>query len=206
MKKRAIIGLICLVLTSFAMMTALSSCSVKTELTEDMHDRFVYLIEESEELNNIFFGVGLPVYERGSLISDRHEIYFGYSRSEFDKVMENSKYYSADDIKAKAEQIYSSRYLSSVYETAFDGVLYDGGSYIRFYSEGDKLYQNTSINEYQIEKRIFDYSTMKIVDESDGEISVEISTFTDANRDMIRNITVSFKNENGVWYLNSPTY
>ena len=31
-------------------------------LDEEMKDRFVYLIEESKDMNTVFFGAGLPVY------------------------------------------------------------------------------------------------------------------------------------------------
>lgn len=184
----------------------LTSCSKKPNV-EDVYDRFVYLIEESEELNTLFFGAGVPVYDRDALISDRREIYFGYTKSNYDIVMENSKYYSIDLMKQKAESIYSTNYLNAIYETAFDGVLYDGGSFLRFYSEGDKLYQNSSINIYELEKRIYDFSTMKIVRPSNSErVNVEIESYVASNPDARRTITIAFQNENGEWYLDGPTY
>ena len=184
----------------------LTSCSKKPKV-EDVYDRFVYLIEESRELNTIFFGAGVPVYEQGSLISDRREIYFGYTKSNFDIVMENSKYDSIESIKKKAESVYSTNYLNAIYETAFDGVLYDGGSFLRFYSEGDTFYQNAGINIYELENRIYDYSTMKIVKPSNEErVNVQIESYVASNPDARRTITIAFQNENGDWYLDGPTY
>ena len=184
----------------------LTSCSKKPKI-DDVYDRFVQLIEESKELNVLFFGAGVPVYEKDSLISDRREVYFAYTKSNFDIVMENSKYDSIEMIKKKAESVYSTNYLSAIYETAFDGVLYDGGSFLRFYSEGDKFYQNSGINIYELEDRIYDYSTMKIVRPSNSErVNVEIESYVASNPDARRTITIAFQNENGIWYLDGPTY
>lgn len=194
----------CVILLCSAL--CLTSCSKKPKI-EDVYDRFVYLIEESRELNTVFFGAGIPVYEQGSLISDRREVYFGYTKSNYNIVMENSKYYSVEMIKQKAESVYSTNYLNAIYETAFDGVLYDGGSYLRFYSEGDTLYQNAGINVYELEDRIYDYSTMKIVKPSNEKrVNVEIESYVASNPDARRTIVIAFQNENGQWYLDGPTY
>ena len=201
---RIFASVICIILLCSVL--CLTSCSKKPKV-EDVYDRFVYLIEESRELNTIFFGAGVPVYEQGSLISERREIYFGYTKSNFDIVMENSKYDSVELIKEKAESVYSTNYLKAIYETAFDGVLYDGGSFLRFYSEGDTFYQNAGINIYELENRIYDYSTMKIVKPSNKErVNVQIESYVASNPDARRTITIAFQNENGEWYLDGPTY
>ena len=201
---RIFLSVICIIILCSAL--CLTSCSKKPKV-EDVYDRFVYLIEESRELNTIFFGAGVPVYEQGSLISERREIYFGYTKSNFDIVMENSKYDSVELIKEKAESVYSTNYLKAIYETAFDGVLYDGGSFLRFYSEGDTFYQNAEINIYELEDRIYDYSTMKIVKPSNKErVNVQIESYVASNPDARRTITIAFQNENGEWYLDGPTY
>lgn len=183
-----------------------ASCGKKPKIDE-VYDRFAYLIKESEELNTLFFGAGVPVYKKDSVISDMRGIYFGYTKSTYDVVMDNSKYSSIAELKAVAEKIYSTNYLEAIYETAFDGVLYDGGSYLRFYSEGDSLYQNEGINIYELEKRVYDYSTMKIVRPSDNDrVNIEIESFLVSAPEIRRTINLAFQNENGEWYLDSPTY
>lgn len=183
-----------------------ASCSKKPEL-DGLYDRFVYLIKESEELNTLFFGAGLPVYKKESTLANIRGIYFGYTKSTYDVVMDNSKYSSIADLKAKAERVYSTNYLDAIYETAFEGVLYDGGSYLRFYSEGDSFYQNEGINIYELEKRIYDYSTMKIIRPSNQDrVNVEIESFLVSAPEIRRTINLAFQNENGQWYLDSPTY
>ena len=66
----------------------LASCSKKPKIDE-VYDRFTYLIKESEELNTLFFGAGLPVYEKNSTLANLRGIYFGYTKSSYDVVMDN---------------------------------------------------------------------------------------------------------------------
>ena len=209
MKNKAFHRIIVLVLSLTMCLSSVlcfASCSKKPKIDE-VYDRFAYLIKESEELNTLFFGAGVPVYKKDSTLANIRGIYFGYTRSTYDVVMDNSKYSSIADLKAKAERVYSTNYLEAIYETAFDGVLYDGGSYLRFYSEGDKFYQNEGINIYELEKRVYDYSTMKIVRPSNNDrVNVEIESFLVSAPEIKRTINLAFQNENGEWYLDSPTY
>lgn len=56
---RFITALLCLILAA----TALASCSKPPEFAT-VRDEFIALIEASVEINDIFFGAGLPVYDR----------------------------------------------------------------------------------------------------------------------------------------------
>ena len=64
MKKRLIKIISTLTLT-LLLLSCLPSCSSAPELGE-VKDTFIALIEASAEVNDIFFGAGLPVYERDS--------------------------------------------------------------------------------------------------------------------------------------------
>ena len=177
------------------------------ELDSELKDRFIYLIEESKELNVIFFGAGLPVYYRDNELSDRLGVYFNDEIVGYNRVIEGTSYLTVDSIKQKAERVYSSDYLSALYETAFDGVMTGNTSaYLRFYDDGNWLYQNILATDFELAERIYDYSTMKIVKPSNKEyINVKIESYTLENE--IREIVnLSFIYENGSWYLDSPTY
>ena len=103
MKKRLISGIFAVI---FALLSVLSlaSCSKSTapEL-DDVKERLVYLIEESKELNVIFFGIGLPVYRRDTAISDRKTVYTNESLGGYDRLSENSQYITIDAMKSEAE-------------------------------------------------------------------------------------------------------
>ena len=119
MKKK----IISLLLTVFTLLMALSllSCSGNALELENVKERFIYLIENSKELNTIYFGKGLPVYDRDGILAQEKGIYYVDEYTSYDRVMENSRYLSIDELKERSEEIYSTEYLSALYETAFDG-------------------------------------------------------------------------------------
>lgn len=205
MKKKLLA--ICLLLALTVISAA--SCSSKGDPPElcEVKDRLVYLIESSKEMNTLFFGKGLPVYKRGSELSERIRVY-GYNEVlYYDVIREQSDHLSVSAIKKDAEMIYSTEYLKAMYETAFDGVVYaSGAAYVRFYDNGDALYQNSSATDFGIYERIYDYSTMEIVEPSDSEyINVRVQTYSLKNGSS-STVELSFVKEGDAWYLNSPTY
>ncbi|MBQ8409334.1 MAG: hypothetical protein IJY39_10790 [Clostridia bacterium] len=206
MKKQVALRILTLLLAALTVMSAVS-CSGKAPELDGLKERFVYLIEESKELNVLFFGSGLPVYRRGDLLSERKLVYLSDTLSGYDRVMDQSSYFSPDEIKAEAELVFSEDYLSELYESAFDGIMIgDSTAYIRFYDDGSWLYQNTNATDFQLSERIYDYSTMRIIDPSTQDyinVSIESYTLSDPTR---RTVYLSFVYENGNWYLDSPTY
>ena len=177
------------------------------ELDSELKDRFIYLIEESKELNGILFGAGLPVYYLENELSDKLGVYFNDEIVGYNRVIEGTSYLTVDSIKEKAELVYSSDYLSALYETAFDGVMTGNTSaYLRFYDDGSWLYQNILATDFELYERIYDYSTLKIVKPSNKSyINIQIESYTLENtkREVVN---LSFVYENGAWYLDSPTY
>lgn len=205
--KKIFIGIISVLLVVSATVT-LSSCSGKAPNIEDVNERFVYLIEESKELNVIFFGTGLPIYRRDGELSERQMVYYNDKVSGYNKVLlDNSEYLSIDDIKSAADKIFSDEYLSELYESAFDGIMVnDSNAYVRFYDNTEWLYQNINAGEFSLSERIYDYSTMEIVKPSNSKyvtVSIESYTLKDPKR---RTVDLTFVYENGDWFLDSPTY
>ena len=188
-----------------------TSCKAKLESDppklEDIRERLIYLIEESKELNVIFFGKGLPVYEHDSEISNRKMLYFGNNTGNYERVTENSEYQTPEAIKLAAEKVYSKNYTSALYESAFDGVMTGSTSaYVRFYDSVDGFMQNKNATEFKVEERIYDYSTLKLIEPSNADyINVEIESYSLSDKN-IKKIYLSFIYENGNWYLDSPSY
>ncbi|MBO5945429.1 MAG: hypothetical protein J6Q69_02365 [Clostridia bacterium] len=206
MKKRIFRSAL-LIFIVLSMLISLCSCKKLPELDNDLRDRFINLIEDSKELNTIFFGAGLPVYYKDNEYSERLGVYYNDEMLGYYRVNENSSYITIDAIKEAAEKVYSKEYLSALYETAFDGVMTGNDSaYLRFYDDGEWLYQNILANDFEICERIYDYSTMKIVKpSSDSYINITIESYTLKNAERIE-ITLSFVYENGSWFLDCPTY
>lgn len=201
--------IISLLLAVFVLISVfvLSSCSGSAPKLEDVKERFIYLIENSKELNTVYFGKGLPVYDRDGTLAEEKGVYYNDELTAYNKVMERSKFLSIDEIKARSMEIYSSEYLSALYETAFDGVMTGSSSaYLRFYESDDWLYENIYATDFEFSERIYDYSSMQIVKPSNNEyINIIIDSYTLKDRE-IKSVSLTFVYENDNWYLDSPTY
>ena len=206
MKNRIFLSLAATVIV-ISMLLSLCSCGKLPELTDELKDRFIYLIEESRELNTIFFGAGLPVYYRDSDISERLGVYYNDEIIGYNRVIEGTSYLTVESIKERAEKIYAEDYLSALYETAFDGVMTGNSSaYLRFYDNGDWLYQNILATDFELNERIYDYSTIQIVRPSNNDyINVTIESYSLEDEKRVT-VNLSFIYERGNWYLDSPTY
>lgn len=185
------------------------SCAGRAPEINEVRDRFVELIEDSKEINNIFFGDGLPVYTRDGELAERLGIYYGDTNTSYNIITERARYITVDSIKSAAEKVYSKKYLSALYETAFEGVISVGQTKLRFYDDGNGLRQNVSVTDgssaVSISERIYDYSTMEIVSPSDAEyVNVRIESYTKSGDK--QTVYLAFVYQNGNWYLDSPTY
>ena len=205
MKKAIISAMLVIAVILTAMCTV--SCSGKAPELEDVKERFIYLIENSKEINTVYFGSGLPVYERDTLLSDKKGVYYNDTYTSHERVMELSRFLTVNEIKERSEEIYSTEYLEAMYETAFRGVMTGSSSaYMRFYESEDWLYQNLYATDFKLSERIYDYSSMKIVKPSNSEyINITIDTYTLEDK-KVKNISLTFVYERGDWYLDSPTY
>ncbi len=205
MKKR-ILSAVLIIMMLFVSL-CIQSCAGNAPELDEVRDRFIWLIENSKEINVLFFGEGLPTYEREALLSDELGIYYDDVNTTYDKVMELTRYKSSDEMRSAAERVYSEAYLSAIYETAFEGYLTGSTSaYLRFYEESDWMYQNIYAPDYDLSERIYDYSSIELIKPSNGDyVNITIDTYTLADRN-IRTISLSFAYERGNWYLDSPTY
>ncbi|MBQ7347438.1 MAG: hypothetical protein IJW55_05725 [Clostridia bacterium] len=214
MKKRifTVILSLCLMLGSSVCFTG---CS-RAPKVEDIYDRVVELIEASYELNTVFYGEGLPVYESDSVYADYTHMYYGFTYAgDYEIVSDYTKFASVDEIKAAAEKVYSTAYLEDVlYPSAFDGYAIDDGTggsayaYSRYVDDGMWIYRSVHDKNYlQNGTRVYDYSTMKIVSPSNGEacyVSIESYLLSDPaniSTDPIRLVL----QDDGQWYLDSFT-
>ncbi len=186
---------------------SMSSCSGKAPELESVRDRFIYLIEGSKEINVMLFGKGLPVYEREDLLSKELGVYYDDKFTSHNAIMPNSKYITADEMKAAAEMVYSKEYLDAIYETAFDGYMTGSSSaYLRFFENTNGLYQSVNARDFGFSERIYDYSTMEIVKPSNGEyINITIDSYTLEDKKAVKT-SLAFIYERGNWYLDTPTY
>lgn len=206
MKRISAVIMTVLIILTIALSTV--SCSQNAPELEDVKDRMVYLIEGSKKINTLFFGKGLPVYDRESILSSELGVYYNDQYAAYNRVLEGSGYLSAEQMKDEAEKIYSEEYLAAIYETAFDGFITgNSAAYIRFYETSDWLFQNREAVDFNFKERIYDYSTIEIVKpSSDKYINITIESYSIDNPAKREKISLGFTFERGNWYLDTPTY
>ncbi len=201
-------------LTGFVLMasTAVFTSCAKAPAVEDIYDRVVELVEDSYELNTVFFGAGLPVYQTDSAYAEFTHLYYGFSYAgDYEIVMPYAKFASEQEIKAAAEKVYSKAYLTDVlYPSTFDGYAIDDGmgdsafAYARYMLENDTFYQSTRAKTYVSDMRIYDYSTMQVVSPSSADACyVTMDSWLESDPDAVTVVRLRLVNQDGVWYLDS---
>ena len=192
-----------------------SSCSLGRPKTEEIYDRVVELIEASYELNTIFLGEGLPVYEKGSDYAEMMHLYYQFEHPGYEVVSQYAKFKSEEEIRIAAKKVYGEAYLEDVlYNNAFVGYAIEdgsGGSAIaqaRYYDDGKWIYSFEDYKAYLTGgMRIYDYSTMKVVSPSRKDsCTVSIQSYLPNAPETVLNDTLRLvKQDDGLWYLDSFT-
>lgn len=208
--------IICLILVTAALI-AVSACGINRIELDDVKEEFITLVEASYEINEMFFGEGLPTYERGGEYDRQNQLY-SENNTEFDYyeyVMPDSGYYFTDQIKWKAEKVYTEDYLNDIYTMAFDGYAdentgtvttaryLDANGLLVKYVFGD----SDPFDKLDGKKRRFDFESMKIVKPySSNYVNVSIDSYLIGEENEILNITLHFKKTSEGWRLDAPTY
>ncbi len=153
----------------------LSGCS-RPPKVEDIREEVIKLVEASYEINEVFYGAGLPVLDRNSEeYADYYTYYASTLTNSYDIVdASHAKFTCIAEIKAAAEQVYSLELLEgNLYVNAFTGYAISGiGSDVissdsLFQEDQEYLYQSVSRKNYLTHgMKIFDYDTMKIIQPS----------------------------------------
>lgn len=167
MNKRCLCLLLCAVL--LLCLAGCGGCSRAPEL-EEIYDRTVELVEGSRRLSAIFYGAGLPVYDKQSVIyRDLYESDTSAYRAQYSIVDPRCGYVSVDALKEAAAKVWSPGLLKEqVFPAAFDGLSASIGGQssiapARFQEDGDRLYCLDGLADSAPSQLIFDFSTLKII-------------------------------------------
>ena len=212
MKKIRVIALMLCVLCMMTVM--LSSCGGRAPKTEAIYDRVVELIEASYELNTVYHGQGLPVYKTDSEYAEFTHLYYNFAdKGIYEMVTPYAKFQSIADIKEASEKVYSKKLLEEVfYPAAFTGYAISDGvggshyAYARFLEKEGQLYQYVE-KGYDIQMRVYDYSTMKVIRPSTSKaFYVSIVSREQGSPETATEETLRFVlQDDGQWYLDTFT-
>ena len=186
--------LLCILLASL-MMLALVSCSSHSD--EEVTEAAKSLIEASYEINEIYFGKGLPK-------SDKNV-------GSYAEVDPTCGYSTVDDLKNAALKVYSAGYCEDVlFINAFEGRSIEGdaesASYARYIAYGeDRLTVRLDAEETgMVLNRTYDFSTITVEKCVRDSATITVQSLVDGAEDEIIKLNLVF--ENDAWRLDSPTY
>ena len=188
--RRALTVLLCMGI----LLGALSGCSVKMS-DEEARSILSELVPLSLEMNEIFFGDGLPLEDENA------EPMESVTGGQYMRVSPTAKYQSIAEIKTAAESVYTAEYLqNSVYPMAFDGV---DDARPRYAERDGVLCRNLNSVSFSLTDRLeFDRATVSDTGYEVIELSVP---YTDADG-AEKTAKITLRQQNGKWLLDSPTY
>lgn len=208
---------ICAVLLALLLLLSacLVSCASKAPALSEVRGRFEEVIEASYEINEIFFGEGLPTHDRDGEFAKENNIYYGFEGYDaYEYVTEDSPYHFVEDIQAAAARVYSADYLEEISTMAFIGYADEntGAVSTARYLEKDGILLRYAFGDkdpFHIlpGKRRYLMDTMEIVTPSNAtSVNVKIDSYLLGAEDEILSVTLRFVLENDEWYLDTPTY
>ena len=217
MRKVLLCLLVCALL--FGSATAFSSCKRAPKI-DAVRDELIALIEASYEINTVFFGPGLPVYDRSDPVyADLYNSLSSQYANSYSLVDDHAKFSSINEIKAAASLVYSPKLLEeNLFVNAFVGyALPDAVGNLSsspalfaeaLESDGNyHLFQSDSLNNLLPDgQKIYDYSTMKIVRPSKQDtLFVTLSCCYASDPDTRLSERLRFVNTSSGWRLDSFT-
>ncbi len=142
---------------------------------------------------------------------------FYYSAADpknYDYVRNDAPYRTVDSIKTYAETLYSQNYMRSLYSSLFDGIASGGAVMNARYVEhtrSDNTVWLTQSNTYESlfsERRVYLYDTAEIIKWGSNRkfVRISIDSYLPSNPQKIEKIEVNLVLQDGVWYLDSPTF
>jgi hypothetical protein len=181
--------------------------------------RYAVRVSEARELEtpvHVDSENGYYYYRLNDFDIDDIHVYKETDDKYYDYVREDCGYMTVDSIKQKAEQIYSKVYLDSVYESVFTGIAVDTSGalmtarYIEIEDSNGEMCLMKSNQQKGINvNRVFLLETMRMSEKRKSNatnVFVDIDTHLQGDPSSAMTVTVSFFLQDGLWYLNSPTY
>lgn len=188
-----------IVILCFIMVLSLAACA-PAHKEEDVIAAAKDLIEKSYEVNEIYYGKGLPSTGESSI---------GLT-SQYSMVDPSCGYSTIDQLKELAAKVYSSDYCEHLYTIAFEGISNpedeESVSFARYIVDfSDTLTVSNDAAKNGIDlNRTYDFSTIIVEKIARNKAIISIQSLVDGEEDKVLKINLVFENDQ--WRLNTPTY
>ena len=188
---------LCIICASLSL--TLISCGKGPQLDE-VKDHVAATVDKSIELNEIFYGEGLPVFTE--MITGNDYYLVDTEKSDYDTI---------DELKAALAEIYTTDYCTAMNEVMFVGIADNLVSLLPRFIEEDMsgmLMQDKYAENILPGDRVFDYAAMTMEESSKNSFTVRIPATLNGEKDADAVLTFKKEMNDGkvVWKLDSPTY
>ena len=137
--------------------------------------------------------------------------------TDYDYVRTDTGHLSIASIKEAASKVYSAEYLESIYQMMFDGAagITENSKVLtaRYmeYTNPDtgaiSLMKSNTFEPLIHERRLYDFSTAKIVRPRNGKyVTIQLESYLASNPSERLTVKLALKLQNGEWMLDSATY
>ncbi len=214
MKKKLIAAVI------LALAVMLCSCGGMTE--EEIRPIAEDLIGKSAELNEIYFGKGLPLSDSAEKYQELYDTFdVDVEQINYHPVADDCGYKTIDDIKAATLEVFTPEYSEYLFERAFSGISAVMG-------EGDEQYHQTAVYAMYMEQdgilvarmdladsdildrnRGYDVDRLEIVRQKENYVLVKVPVinFNESGGGAeAEEVELKLVNTSSGWRLDTPTY
>ncbi len=215
MKKKMIPAAVAVVLAA-----ALYSCGGMSE--DEIRPIAEELIGKAAELNEIYFGEGLPLSDSAEKYQELYDTFdVDVEQINYHPVAEGCGYSSIDEIKAATLEVFTEEYSEYLFERAFSGIsdvlgeaegdVRQTAGYAMYLEQGGILTARMDLAESDIlgGEREYDVTGLRIIRQKENYVLVAIPTVfhpDSGGDDVIETIDLKFVNTPFGWRLDTPTY
>ena len=213
------IAILSILLAVLLMAPALFCACSGAPSADDLRADVAALLEASAEINEVFFGAGLPVLDRSAPENaDLYRFSVPESMSLYDVVdTAHAKFLSIDHIRAAALRVYSSSCIAPLFATAFEGVSADLSlssvlvSKPYFVEQDGLFYQlrrselDPDFDAIRDRSLVFDFSSLRVNGAASSQTSVSLSIRVHLLSDPSKSETKNFRiaSTSSGWRLDS---
>lgn len=190
---------------------AFASCASSSGMSEDeIRDTYRTLVEASYELNDIYYGAGLPYDTNIDVMSALTGMDAAALRVSYMPVSAEAAYQKEADIRAATKKVFSDEISSHLFTLAFSGIsvgedVEETVAYARYIEQDGVLTVRLALSDEALPMgRTYDFDAMTVLQNEENRIRASFPSTIDGKKSVDVKITL-VKTADG-WRLDSPTY
>ena len=193
------------------------SCGGEKYTAEEIRAALDELIPASAELNEIYFGEGLPIArDEEELLELYGELDSDIEMINYAPVSPDAAYHTEEELKAATRAVFSEDYSEFLFTRGFVGitstttdengeiVMAQNAIYARYIETDGILTRQIGMEDVMKLGREYDLDRMEIVSQKSDNVVVDIPTSVDGEADVT--VRIKLVMTDGGWRLDSPTY